>query len=336
MHKHLEQVGKLLVPVIAYGDAAGLPAENSSAAEIAERFGRIDKLLPPSNRFHYKDKPAGTWSDDTQLSLAVAESLIEAKGFDFQNQAEHLIQAFHQTPLINHQGTQMPLGWGGNTTNSVKRLLDGVPPTESGEPHATTNGVLMKLAPLVFWHYATQTNDQQRYAEIDVLTQLTHNSDEAVLCSRVHADVLMWCFDFSNNGSTSLRRAFVDYVLARVMFHEQALGMQPKLSPALQYLAEVDPITPEFILQNTDGKGFDAVQTLAMTYGVFLVGHNFASRVYTAVNLGGDADSIASVAGTLSLFLDKTARLPDDFHLLQDSALLKDVSVRLHRAATDG
>jgi ADP-ribosylglycohydrolase len=101
----LRQTGEILIPAIAYGDAAGLPVETKTARYIAENYGRISQLLPPvDNPFFRGQFEAGTWSDDTQLSLAVSEALIMADGFDLDAQAETHIAEFERTPTVVHKG----------------------------------------------------------------------------------------------------------------------------------------------------------------------------------------------------------------------------------------
>jgi ADP-ribosylglycohydrolase len=146
MPKDLRSIGELLIPVIAYGDSAGLAGENQSAEEIAMNFGWIDTLRSPTNREIFQVEPLGRlgeWSDDTQLTLAVANGIIQAGGFDIDAQVKHLIQAHDASPHVryfdnrNLGGRLMPRGWGYNTTDSVLRLKEGVSPSESGGKNAT-------------------------------------------------------------------------------------------------------------------------------------------------------------------------------------------------------
>ncbi|MEO5948809.1 MAG: ADP-ribosylglycohydrolase family protein, partial [Candidatus Saccharimonas sp.] len=88
----LRAVGERLIPSVAYGDAMGLPVETKSAAEIERRYDYIEHLIPPTDNPYYPGNfPAGTTSDDTQLSVGVTNALLAADGFDIQAQAsEHL------------------------------------------------------------------------------------------------------------------------------------------------------------------------------------------------------------------------------------------------------
>ncbi len=74
---------------LAVGDALGYPAEFRSRAQILEEIGAdgiADFIALEDSRFTRPmflgpDHPPGTFTDDTQMSIAVAEALLAARGF---------------------------------------------------------------------------------------------------------------------------------------------------------------------------------------------------------------------------------------------------------------
>ena len=148
-----------VLPAIAYGDAAGLPVEGKPAECIRERYGRITELQAPSDHPFFPGSACGTVSDDTQLSLAVAESLIRTGGFSLKSLADEHIAAYRQAPRT---AEGVPCGWGGSTVKAVERMISGVPPRESGEKGKAGNGVVMKMAPLVVWQVLGEVDKRTR------------------------------------------------------------------------------------------------------------------------------------------------------------------------------
>lgn len=321
----LQHIGDLLIPTVAYGDAAGLPTETMSHEKIQRVYGRVGKLLLTStNEFFAGEYAPGTWSDDTQLTIAVASSLTEADGFDINSQAGAHVAAFYETPIVEFKGKLRPRGWGGSTVNSMRRIIDGVSPLEAGEVDGVGNGVLMKLAPLAYWHHTREATDEERYQDYDQLTLMTHNSPVAVACTRVHGDMLQ--FLLQNEQASA--QEFATRVIESATRHENVLGLNPgELSHLFMYINTNHLLTESDILVNTDGKGFYAPQTLAMAYGTFsaFLG-DFARAVYGAVNLGGDTDSIASIVGTMELFNSGEVHFPDDYSMIYDSQKLEEIS----------
>lgn len=319
MEKNLRRIGEDLLPAIAYGDAAGLPVETKSHAAIVEQHGTITELLPVNeNPFFVGDFDTGTWSDDTQLSLAVALALVEGGEFDMRAIANEHAIAYHQTPQITKPtGQKIKRGWGGSTTKAVERYMAGTPIEECGVVDAAGNGVVMKMAPLAYWLIAHETPEREAYQILDSFTTFTHDSPVARVATRVHYDVLRHL-----ESSVRVLARLGGFAHTRALLHEQFTKDQSAhVSDSLAYLNSTRRVDTQSILTNTDGKGFYVPQTLAMAYGSFLAQDGrLTPSVYEAVNLGGDTDSTASIVAAMSVFkwggmieyprdLDKVAEL---------------------------
>lgn len=331
MNVKIHSIGEVLLPAIAYGDAAGLPVETRSASYIAGNYGTIQHLLPVSEGDTY-DFRQGMWSDDTQLSMAVARAFIKANNFSMSAIAlEHAIE-YNDTPLITRpNGKVAKQGWGGSTIRAMERYIAGTPTAECGEKDGAGNGVIMKLAPLAYWLIAKHTKPSTAYAVLDEFTSFTHDANVARVASRLHYDTLEHLFI---NGYD--KSYFGTFLYTSALWHEAALGKQSSdVSRSIEYLKKEPIIDTAMIARSTDNKGFYVPQTLAMAYGAFVANASeFTSSVYEAVNLGGDTDSTASVAATLSLFSNGEIRnLPDDFGEIDQLARLQSLSCQFATSA---
>jgi ADP-ribosyl-[dinitrogen reductase] hydrolase len=338
----LQRIGENLLPSVAYGDAAGVPVETKSFTYITEKHGKLTRLIPTTDNFYFKGEwPVGKTSDDTQLSVAVTNALIKANGFDLRRIADEHIDAYHDTPEYTLQdGRVKKIGWGGSTTSSIQRIIDGASPQESGFKGGDGNGILMKMAPLVYWQYARFMSDKQRYQQYDQLTTMTHDSDVARVSTRVHGDVLYDILLDNYNYKTLGNRA---YYLA--MYHEKQLGGSTNdVSSNLNFLRghnieSIPEIEGIYARKNPGlddrefGKsyGFYVPETLAISYAAFRLGRgDYRRTVYTAVNLGGDADSTASITGAMVNFARKGEQdMPDDIDKVQDIDKLRELSREL-------
>jgi ADP-ribosylglycohydrolase len=267
MNKHkrdiLHRQGSVLIPAIAYGDAAGLPG-----------------------------------------TLAVARALIKANGFSLEAFAETHLEAYDGTAEMIHEGECVKPGWDDSTTAAIDKLHAGVSPLESGTFDGAGNGVLMKMAPLAYWQAIRRPGLHQVYNQYDQFTNMTHNSSEARLTTRVHGDILAYLMREEYNKDQFM--AVLEGSLAVHEFETQPWGrMRPRsLRDQLKYL--YGTVNKETILSETDGRGFYAPQTLAMAYGAFIANDGeLASSVFEAANLGGDTDSIASIVAGMSTFKTK-------------------------------
>ncbi|MBX5442702.1 MAG: ADP-ribosylglycohydrolase family protein [Solirubrobacteraceae bacterium] len=113
------------------GDALGMPYEGAPPAAVPERLEMLDARLG-----------RGTYTDDTQMTIALAESLLERGVVD----AEALGRAFARA----HDPRR---GYGSGTTDVLRRIRSGT------HPHAAAsaafagkgslgNGAAMRVAPV--------------------------------------------------------------------------------------------------------------------------------------------------------------------------------------------
>jgi ADP-ribosylation/crystallin J1 len=316
-----------VLPAIAYGDAAGLPVEAMSAEQISENYGRITELQAPSDHPFFSGSARGTVSDDTQLSLAVAESLMRTGGFSIESLADEHIAAYRQAPRT---AEGVPCGWGGSTVKAVERMISGVPPRESGEKGKAGNGVVMKMAPLVVWQVLGEVDGRTRRGQYDLLTNMTHNSEIARICTRLHGEVLSALLE----GRTVSEAAdsFIRNLAVNNFSKESELLHRAVYNPC-----QTDEELAERYAAGKSGTGygFYVPETLAIAYDIFLgAGGDMQAAVYRAVNLGGDSDSTASIVVAMIACQSGGAyKEPPDMESVQGIEQLRTASTQLAEAA---
>ena len=296
---NLANIGRWLLPAIAYGDAFGLPYETAKM----DPARKVQQLAPVTQNKYVGHQKTGTWSDDTHLSLATAVSLIESNGFNMRSQVNYHVMAYDLTmrdflyenenpdlmPAIHANGEVT--SWGRGTTTAVHRLKLGVSHDQSGGTNMHGNGVLMKMAPLVYWQLCMGIPAAECAKQIGVYTRMTHDNTNCVLQSQLWAETL------------------------RAVYDGEKIEMA------------------NFDLENDFPKrGFDARETLHIVRLYFNLEPNFPANIQKAITFGGDSDSICSMLGALSVFAG-TFSPPEDIKQLHDYARLTRVSERLSQFA---
>jgi ADP-ribosylglycohydrolase len=327
MSERLQNIACELLPAVAYGDAFGVPVETKSAAEIAAQHGYITELLPTrDNPYFPGELDEGTTSDDERLTEAVIEAVVEARGFSLDSQQRALIKAYEETPKrMTPKGIKVR-GWGGSTTNAVHNMMRGVSPERSGHPGGTGNGVVMKMSGLVVMQELLGLEPAVRYEQYDQLTNMTHDSDIARLCTRLHGDVVTAVLhDGLKAIPDAARRALA---MSDGFGDERALLLRAVEQPCQSFEALVDRYAA-----GRGGKeyGFYVPETLAIVYDVALgSGGDFETAVQRAANLGGDADSTASiVASMIACSSGGEYEKPRDMHKVQNIEKLYVISSKL-------
>jgi ADP-ribosylglycohydrolase len=277
---------------VAIGDALGMPVETMShEAVMALNGGQgVTGFMDPVLR---TDWVAPAWSsgstaDDFQLTIAVANACIAARGFDLGFQREEHIQVY-----LN-EGTY---GWGGTTLRAIAALAEGrapedAPPVGSGRG----NGVIMKIAPIAITHLVTGAGNYDLLSWCVGLGMMTHRDPRASLAAYAVARLIRWNIlngPVQGNARTEVRRIIKSLKDIESRMGISADKVSEKLLIALDY--EDAPR-----LRTNAGTHGDALATVAFSIGTYLRHRNdFRSAVLGAVNAGGDTDTNASVVGAL-------------------------------------
>lgn len=254
----------------AIGDSLGLFAE-SQLPTYPELLNWDGKSFLPSKSHNL---PATYYSDDTQFSICVAQSLLENSGFNPENLAEKYINLF-QTNTIR--------GYGSTTLAAIRNLQSGKSYKESGIVGSLGNGSAMRAAPFgVFFRKDLKTLVE--VVKID--SAITHNSEEAEAGSLAIAIASYYA---SNNDITNLLNKILPYLPDSKV---------KKNISSLDALITSHEITPNQALRVLGTSG-DIRQTVPAALYAFIKFSSFHEAVTTTIRNGGDTDTIAAIVGSL-------------------------------------
>jgi ADP-ribosyl-[dinitrogen reductase] hydrolase len=261
----------------AAGDALGMPAEGYTALEIQSLFGRIDDMLPaPEGHFHAGFR-AGQFTDDTEETLMLAESLIEHSGFSADEFSRKLIR----WGSAWDSDERLSSGVGFATRSAVERMIAGIPWQESGMDIPTC-GSAIRSAPIGLLYHA-DLGLVRGYADLQSLP--THSA----LPSRAGA------------VAVAVGVALGLMNLPRDMILEEAASragrLDPDLGQRLLWIRDLLALPPREALNRIGGSPL-ARETVVSAFYCFM---RFEPEegLIAAANGGGDTDSIASIAGNL-------------------------------------
>lgn len=295
---------------IAIFDALGLPTESLEEAHILKELPTAanEYLRCPQTHPSYNEQVPGRWSDDTQLSLAVAEAIIKTDGaIDMKTIAKKHVDA----------AAESMLGWGKGTKKSVARLAENnLNYKDSGEQNSAGNGVIMKMMPLILaMHYNHDfESEEKRFEIVQDFTYMTHRSVIALVCSLVHANMLeeVLLTTQSEIQTKEGRHTFLSKSLAHAKKFEDQLGEKEHLlSQRLQGLLDNfdDLATNKTLLAIANGGKCFVPESLTMCYGLLGTAFDFSSA-HRAVIIGGDTDSNAAIVGSMVALLIPTTEIP--------------------------
>ncbi|MBW1991175.1 MAG: ADP-ribosylglycohydrolase family protein [Deltaproteobacteria bacterium] len=291
---------------LALGDALGGPVKFKSVQEIQAEYGPRGILEPP--------EPA-LFTDDTQMTLAVAEALIEAGHQDLETLMAAVSRRFIAW-LNSPENTRAP----GNTClEGCRRLEAGIPWRQSGKAGSKGCGAAMRVAPIGYFYQ----HDVARLKEVAAATALcTHNHPTALVAAQAAAYLVKLALDEILPG----------FFLPRLK--EEFQGQDPEFDQALNRLEQALRLIDLPVALAHIGSGWVAEEAVMAAFYCFLeFPYDFRNAVRLAANIDGDSDSVACITGGISGAYRGLKNLPQEWlKRLEKADYLADVARRLVQA----
>jgi len=299
----------------AIGDALGMSVETFTPEKILEKYpetnGTITDYIVPTGHKWFDGRPAGTWTDDTQLTLAVAKGLIKAKGFDMDAQADAHIFSYK---------TDGHAAWGGTTREAIRSLANGVHWSKSGlknEGRGKGNGLPMKISPVsaVLYQLIKGNNPEpverdkialEAFQFVKNLNFMTHYTEMSLCAAFAQVMAAFYClaadpFD-SDAFAATIKRAGLR---GKQWCAEGRLNTDPETDDITQRFAlleayreyNIPRIVEEFMGEG--GQRFCCYWNMPLTYMMFLRNPHGIETLYDTVSVGGDADTNGAIVGAM-------------------------------------
>ncbi len=270
----LERLAGSVIGLMA-GDALGMPVEGWSWPMIENRYGWLSEMRP--GRF-----PAGWYTDDFQMALGLLESLVASKGFDPAACAAQW--------LANYDPRR---GYGARLHGVMSRLAAGEPWSEVGTD-SFGNGSAMRVGPLGVFY----ADDVETLIETAAESaRITHRHPRAVAGAVIQAGAV----------GLALRLGLADERVDRDDFIETLAGYAESIDSesasrlrAVAAIAPARPVELRLAITRLFRCDVTAIEAVPPAIASFLLTDDLPGAVSLAVNLGGDADTLAAMTGAVA------------------------------------
>ena len=280
---------------LAIGDALGLPVEFEP-----RKAREADPIRSMRGGGTWRLEP-GSWSDDTALSLCLAESIV-LKGFDPEDSGRRFLAWLDEGEWSAHG---QAIGVGGATYRALGRIRSGLPAVLAGGrgENDNGNGSLMRILPASAWLAALP--EPARLRGIAAYSAVTHGHPRSILACWLHCLVSARLL-----AGEPPREAY-----ERAM--EEARSQLDALPASLRaesgaYARVLDGNLASLPAASIRASGY-VVHCLEASLWCLATTSDFSSCVLAAVNLGEDADTTGAVAGGLAGLAYGRASLPADW-----------------------
>jgi len=286
---------------LALGDALGAPYEGGPLEQMAWRF------LGTTRQGEMR------WTDDTQMSLDLAESLIACGGVD----ADDLAGRFAASYRWNR-------GYGPGAARILKRIRRGMPWRDANRSvyrdGSYGNGAAMR-APVVGLFHAADPDALSEAVRASALVTHAHplGIEGARLVARAVAEAL-------TDPAAALERAGAECTESE--FRE-------RVDVAREWLESGDQPEPDEIVDRL-GAGIAATESCvtALYLALRFLDEKFAELHDFVARCGGDVDTIGAMSGAIWGAANGSGRLPRaELERLEQKERLESTARELYRAA---
>ena len=278
---------------LAIGDALGMPTQLLSRDAVAETFGDIERFEEPT-----VDHPiasglaAGTVTDDTQQTLLLAQALGPGAHIDQQAWADALLGWEIEARA---RGSLDLLG--PSTRAALSALRAGTSPGEAGRS-GTTNGAAMRICPVGI---AVDASDPSRLVDRVVeASMLTHNTVVALAGAAAVAGAVSCCLDGADVAeAVSFAVHVADLAAARGHWVAGA-SVARRIDWAVGEARGLPTKGLSDFVVDVVGTSLATQESVPAAFALVAAFHNDPWRALcTAAQLGGDADTIAAMVGSM-------------------------------------
>jgi ADP-ribosylglycohydrolase len=280
---------------VAVGDAMGMPSSMLDPDRIRELFPEgIHGFLPaPPNHPIHDGMVAGQCTDDTQQTLVIADSILEAGKVDPELIARKLLQWAESFDAFSS------LLLGPSSMRALQAFQSGASIERTGA-HGDTNGASMRIAPVGIINLG---DVNRTVRDVALACKPTHNTNIAIAGASGIACALGACV----RGERSLEK------IISIAFEGVTQGMKlgnPWLGASIVRRTELAldivrrPTSETRLLRDlydVVGASTSTTETVPASLALFYYSKGDPVRTaQLAARMGGDADTIGAIAGSIA------------------------------------
>lgn len=229
------------------------------------------------------NQPVGTWSDDTSMTLATIDNIINYGNInDLMRRFSNWFMFGDYTP------SGICLDIGNTVMKSIEDFDNGILNCGQCDEYDNGNGALMRISPIItLLNFKSNVN---LFMITNEYTSLTHSHPRSVVASLIY---LLFLNELHNTHKAN--------VISKVEGTLKKCKNKIPKSYSDEFKTYTNIFSGELLnrkYEELKSSGY-VVDTLESAIWCFYYSNSFEDAVLKAVNLGGDTDTIASITGSL-------------------------------------
>lgn len=266
---------------------------------IGDAFGQqffAPQIAAEANRSNPPPPPWG-YTDDTEMAIALTETLCECESVDQDVFAQHLVERYRSAP---------DRGYGAGARQLLEDVAAGgdwrtLSSEMFGGGGSFGNGAAMRVAPLGGW-FADSTETTIRQAALSA--EVTHSHPEAQVGAIAVALAAAWAWRRESESAEEL----IPWIVSKID--------QSEVRRRLEWTESYPLDTWAFTIASQVGCGHeisaqDTVPFCIWMAAVFL--DDYCEAMWTAARVGGDIDTTCAIIGGIVALSVGPAGIPCDW-----------------------
>lgn len=287
---------------LAVGDAYGVPFEFLSPKRI--HISENNMMVGYGSH----KQPAGTWSDDTSLTLCLLDNLD--KKIDY----EKIMCSFakwYKEGIYSSNGKCFDVGRG--TEQAILNYLHGIKPIKCGSRAKSNNGngSLMRVLPLAYYFF--DYGKEIDRSIVSNISSMTHGNSVAIMACNIYVE-----FGYRILAGEDVYEAYRNTIKNNEYYWY------------MRKVYEIEDLEKIANIQydNLSGSGY-VIDTLQSVLWVLLNTESYEECILKAVMIGGDTDTIAAVAGGIAGMIYGKETIPVNWmNSLKNKELIENICSR--------
>ena len=293
----------------AVGDALGVPYEFFSRERISRRPCK-DMI-----GFGSHHMSVGTWSDDTSMVVATMDSIIENGTVDYNDIMFRFDNWFRKA---EYTASDKVFDIGNTVRKALVKYENGIDPVLCGGRGNLDNGngSLMRMLPIVYYLNYNNYSFSDEVELINNVSSLTHGHEISCLGCKIYVDYVRQLLNGVDklDALNNIKKVKYDdyYSIDSVNEYNRILNEDlSKLS--------IDEISSSAYV----------VSTLEASLWSILNTDGYEDAVLKAINLGGDADTVGAITGSMAGIIYGKKNIPSRWlDVLKKENYLEDMCIK--------
>ena len=291
----------------AIGDAMGVPTE----------FCMREKLLnnPVTNMIGYGSHPVpeGSWSDDTSMSIATMDAIINDDGKI--NLKDIMMNFYYWLKEAKFTPHGEVFDAGRTCIKAVINFSKGVSVDKCGldDIYSNGNGSLMRIYPIALYAYYKHLKDKEIYNLVNEVSSLTHAHEVSKLGCYIYVRYILYLLDGLNKEEAYDKLKDINF---NSLYDIDVVKMYSRILDENIKVLNIDDIKSSGYI----------VDTLEASFWILLNSKDYKEAIIASTNIGNDTDTIGAVTGAMAGIVYGMDSIPKEW---LDKLVKKDYLVEL-------